>query len=174
MEDEDTSGQFEDGSEEQGENRMEDRSGAPGGPGISEDPESGQFVAGNGESGGDVSTGGYGGSQGSGGSQAAPYDSGFQVGSGDEAAAGAFAGGQGADTQQNSGFDAEGQSGFRNDLDAGAESLGATDQNPLAGDTGTGAFDVGGEAERTESGETGDRQRPDEEETEDEFDRGAD
>ena len=40
MADEDTSGQFEDGSEEQTENRMEDRSGAAGGPEVTEDPES--------------------------------------------------------------------------------------------------------------------------------------
>lgn len=174
MEDEDTSGQFEDGSEEQAENRVEGRSGASGGPEITEDPESGLFVAGNGESGGDVSTGGYGGSQASGGSQAAPYDSGSQVGAGGEAAAGAVAGGQGADTQQTSAFDAEDQSGLRNDPDAGAESLGTTDQSPLAGDTGTGGFDAGRDAERIEYGETGDRQRPDDEDTEDEFERGDD
>lgn len=138
MADEDTSGQFEDGSEEQAENRKENRFGAPGGPEITEVPESGQFVAGNGESGiyggdlgsgssiaeeagSELSTGGYGGSQASGGSQATPYDSGFQVGAG-----------------------------------------------------GIGGFDAGREAERTDSGETGDRQRQDEEDTEDEFERGND
>ncbi len=174
MADEDTSGQFEDGSEEQTENRMEDRSGAAGGPEVTEDPESGQFVAGSGESGGDVSTGGYGGSQASGGSQATAFDSGLQAGAGGEAGTGAFAGGQGADKEQTSAFDSEGQSGFRNDPDDGSERLGASDQSPLAGDTGTGGFDAGREAERTESGETGDRQRPDAEDTEDAFERGND